>query len=110
MFNIFNLFSNASSVDDALLAALNAGALIVDVRTAAEFSMGSVPKAINIPLDKIGAKAQELISKNKPVIVFCRSGARSQQAAQILKNAGLEKVFNVGGLSDMKAILQSVKA
>lgn len=66
------------------------GALIVDVRTPAEFNGGHIKGSINIPLDHITAHAADLKRKNKPVITCCRSGNRSGMAKGILDAAGLE--------------------
>lgn len=73
----------------------NRGAVVIDVRTPGEFASGHSKGAKNIPLDKISAQVTAIKKMNKPVIVCCRSGARSGQAASILKNAGIE-VVNAG--------------
>jgi rhodanese-related sulfurtransferase len=71
------------------------GAVIIDVRTASEFSEGHVKGAKNIPLDRISSEVEKIRKMNKPVITCCRSGARSGQATGILKSAGIE-VYNGG--------------
>jgi phage shock protein E len=78
-----------------------AGARIVDVRTPAEFRDGSYPGAVNIPLALIPLKIQELEPRDKPIVLFCASGARSGQAARLLKQSGFTDVVNAGGLDDM---------
>lgn len=72
------------------------GALIVDVRTTAEFQSGHIKGSINIPVDQIKSKVEQLKAKNKPVITCCKSGARSGMAKSILKAQGIE-VYNGGG-------------
>lgn len=69
----------------------------VDVRTLAEFSEGHIPQAININvLDKsFSTMADSLLQKEKPVALYCRSGKRSQKAAQILSEKGY-KVVELG--------------
>jgi phage shock protein E len=79
---------------------LGAGAKIIDVRTPREFAAGSYPKAKNIPLDMLEARIGEL-PKDKPIVLFCASGARSAQAARLLKRAGFTDVASAGGLADM---------
>lgn len=74
------------------------GAQLVDVRTDAEWSSGHVPGATHIPVAEIGRRHTEL-DKTKPVIVYCRSGARSGRAASILQQAGFSEVFNLGPMS-----------
>ena len=71
-------------------ALLMQGAIIVDVRTDAEFKTGHINNAINIPLDQAKVKAEELLKKNKPVITCCRSGNRSAMAKNIFTAAGIE--------------------
>lgn len=71
------------------------GAVIIDVRTPGEFQGGHGKGAKNIPLDQIGKQVDKIKALKKPIIVCCRSGARSGQAAGILKNAGIE-VMNGG--------------
>lgn len=67
----------------------DAGALVLDVRTAAEFKSGHIKGAVNIPVDSIRSHVQELQQKDKPVITCCRSGARSSRAAAILQQSGM---------------------
>ncbi len=66
------------------------GALVVDVRTPAEYKLGHINGSVNIPLDTIKGKIGELKQKNKIIITCCRSGARSGMAKSILRNAGIE--------------------
>jgi glyoxylase-like metal-dependent hydrolase (beta-lactamase superfamily II)/rhodanese-related sulfurtransferase len=71
---------------------------IVDVREPDEFNgpLGHVPGAKLVPLGKLMERAGE-ISKGKPVVVVCRSGARSAQATVMLGKAGFDKVANLSG-------------
>lgn len=78
-----------------------AGARVVDVRTPAEFQDGSYPGAVNIPLGLLPLRLGELEPKDRPIILFCASGARSGQGARLLKQAGFAEVINAGGLDDM---------
>jgi rhodanese-related sulfurtransferase len=71
------------------------GAVIVDVRSAAEYRSGHIPGSINIPVDTIKTKVADLKKKNKPVITVCRSGARSSMAKGILESSGVQ-AFNGG--------------
>jgi phage shock protein E len=79
---------------------LESGAIIIDVRTPDEFRDGAYPKAKNIPLSELGRRMAE-IPKDKPVILYCASGARSSSAARAMKQAGYADVINAGGLADM---------
>ncbi len=80
---------------------IEAGARVVDVRTPAEFKDGTYPGAINIPVSLLPVRMNELEPKDKPIVLFCASGARSGQAARLLKQAGFTDVVNAGGLDNM---------
>lgn len=75
---------------------------LVDVRMPNEFAGGYIPGAVNISLQELGQKMNR-IPKEKPVILYCRSGNRSGQAAQALMQAGYEEVYNLGGIIDWAA-------
>jgi phage shock protein E len=79
---------------------IDAGATIIDVRTPEEFRDGAYPGAINIPVSSLGNRLAD-ISKEKPVVLYCASGARSASAARTMKQAGFTDVVNAGGLGDM---------
>ncbi len=71
------------------------GAVLVDVRTAAEFASGSAPGTINIPLQELGRRMAEL-PKSVPLVLCCASGTRSGMAKMMLKKNGHPRVYNVG--------------
>ena len=75
---------------------LRNGAVLIDVRTPAEFSSGNAEGSTNIPLDKISTKIEKIKQLKKPVVLCCRSGMRSGQATSILKGAGIKDVHNGG--------------
>ena len=77
---------------DALKAA---GALIVDVRTPAEYEQGHVPGSVNLPLDQFLARMTE-IDRNQPVLLCCASGGRSGMAKQALEREGYQQAHNAG--------------
>ncbi len=81
------------------------GVKVIDVRTPEEFNSGHVQGSINIPLDNIGDKLNQIKSFNSPIIAVCRSGARSSVATGILTGAGIE-AYNAGGWTDLNAHLQ----
>ncbi len=76
------------------------GAIIIDVRTRAEYSSGHIKGAMNIPLDQIEKSVKKIKSKKKMIITCCRSGRRSGMAADILKRNGVEAV-NGGGWNSL---------
>lgn len=73
------------------------GAIILDVRTKAEYAGGAIQKSINIPLDQLSSNLGKLKDKNTPIITCCASGMRSASAKQILKSNGFSNVHNGGG-------------
>ena len=78
--------------------------LIVDVRTREEFRGGAYPEALNIPLDELMNRQNELgDNKNREIIVYCASGGRSAYAQGMLSQLGFINVTNGGGLMQMMA-------
>jgi rhodanese-related sulfurtransferase len=84
-------------------ALVQKGAVLVDVRTPDEFAAGHIDGALNIPVDQVEARAGEL-PKDKDIVLYCRSGARSARAKGLLEGAGFTaaKVHNLGGMSNWK--------
>lgn len=72
-----------------------AGGVVLDVRTREEFASGHVEGALNIPVQELVARIDELGAPGRHVVVYCRSGGRSATAAQILRRAGYE-VTDIG--------------
>ena len=75
--------------------------LIVDVRTPAEFAGGAYPGAVNIQLDELPSRVNELGDKSRDITLYCASGARSAYAQRMLQQMGFTKVTNAGGLMQM---------
>ncbi|MDM1073991.1 rhodanese-like domain-containing protein [Empedobacter brevis] len=85
----------------------NANVTLVDVRELYELDVdGFVPNAINIPLGDVPTKVEEFKAMSRPIVVFCRSGNRSGQAAQYLQSQGVDEIFNGGGFQDVLDILE----
>ncbi len=78
--------------------------VLVDVRTPLEFQGGSVVGAINIPMNEVVARIDEL-KKMEPLVVFCRSGNRSEQVMHYLRNQGVSEVWNGGSWIELNAEL-----
>jgi len=80
----------------AMLPQLKArGAVLVDVRSEAEFAGANAPGSVNIPLNELGSRLQEIPSST-PVVLCCASGTRSGMARLVLKKNGYGQVFNIG--------------
>lgn len=82
--------------------------IIVDVRTSQEFRSGAVPNAVNIPLDELMQRYEELGNDaDRDITVYCASGARSAYAQRMLMQMGYTNVKNGGGLHSMMAQVRS---
>lgn len=80
----------------AMLPGLKAqGVTLVDVRTAAEFAQASAPETLNIPLNELSTRLDE-IPRSSAVVVGCASGTRSGMARRVLKKHGYTQVYNIG--------------
>ncbi len=78
------------------MARYSAGALVLDVRTQAEWNQGHIANSILIPLDDLSARLGE-VPRDRDIIVVCRSGARSTEGATILRQAGFTRVSCLTG-------------
>ena len=85
----------------SILEKIKAGAAVIDVRSPDEFADGHYEGARNIPVNILPKHLDSVGPKDKPVVVYCASGARSAMAAKMLKASGFADVTNAGGLEDM---------
>jgi rhodanese-related sulfurtransferase len=84
-----------------LLARLDkkdAGVVVLDVRTAAEFAAGHVPGARNVSHDELAGRLDELTAlRDKDVVLYCRSGRRTALAEDVLRKAGFTRLLHLDG-------------
>lgn len=101
MFGIGKLFGRSSHRIDSATAArlVKEGALLLDVRTSAEFTSGAPSGALNIPVQELGARMGEL-SRERKIVAYCRSGMRSATAVEQLVAAGFD-AHDAGGLGNV---------
>ncbi|WP_315056460.1 rhodanese-like domain-containing protein [Chryseobacterium indoltheticum] len=79
---------------------------LIDVREPMELEMdGNIEGAVNIPLGEVEDRKDEILSIEKPVVLFCRSGNRSGKALEYLNSQGLKDGYNGGGWADLQASL-----
>ena len=102
LFDFLGLGKRKAMIEEAI----KNGALIIDVRSAAEYQGGHVEGSKNIPLNTIPNRLQELKSKGKAIVFCCASGARSGMATGQAKSAGIE-AYNGGGWLSLNGLLQS---
>ena len=88
---LFNLFKR-KDMDQKIKEYLEKGAIVLDVRTKEEWDEGHTAGAEHIVLSIIPLEIEQIKSWNKPVIAVCRSGARSGQAEQFLKQNGVDAI------------------
>jgi phage shock protein E len=87
---------------------LNKGALVIDVRSEGEFQEQHLPRAINIPLGRLGDEiARRAPDKEQAILLHCLSGTRSGMAKARLKQMGYRNVFNLGSYGRAAGILGS---
>jgi rhodanese-related sulfurtransferase len=80
----------------------NTAHVLLDVRTPEEFNGGHIADSTNISVETLAERLSE-VPADQPIVVYCRSGNRSAQAADILKNAGYRQVYDLGGIIDWQA-------
>lgn len=80
---------------------VNDGAILIDVRSEEEYKLSHLDQAINIPVDVIEEEiVNYVVDKGTPVILYCRSGNRSSNAAQALLKLGYYKVYDLGAMDN----------
>ena len=73
------------------------GATLVDVRSADEYAQKHIDGAVNVPAAQIAS--HDFGGKDKPLVLYCNAGHRSQEAAQTLRASGYSKVYVLGAMS-----------
>jgi phage shock protein E len=95
-------------MDEIIKDLINDGAFLVDVRTLEEFAEGHAKNTVNIPLNDLLHNIE--LFENKPsVIVFCKSGGRSEMAKSLLEAKGIKNVINSGTWNYMDAVISSIE-
>lgn len=100
VWNIFFDPINKAAVDAMQSTVLinHNDAVVVDVRSIADFNKGHIVNAVNIPLNGLAKQLQQIEKhKDKPIILACRSGSRSGMACKTLMKAGFGEVHNLRG-------------
>ena len=97
------------SMDEAVtMMAEETGYIILDVRRPDEFAAGHIPGAINVANESIGTdEIPELPDKNQLIMVYCRSGRRSKEAAEKLVKLGYANIVEFGGILDWKGEIET---
>ena len=78
-------------------------ALIVDLRSSEAFNSGHITASINIPLNDVSRRSNEIISSTKSIVLVCETGSSSTNAGETLKKEGLKDIFILrGGINEWK--------
>ena len=94
-------YTQVSSADAAQMMDENEDEIVLDVRTPEEYAEAHIPQAINVPNEEIGEDAiAELQDKDQLILIYCRSGNRSKQAAEKLAAQGYTNIVEFGGIHD----------
>lgn len=78
----------------------NSEAIVLDVRTQEEFDQGHIPGAVCLPNEFITADMPFPFAKDTELLLYCRSGRRSAEAAEKLRDLGFSNVYDFGGIID----------
>jgi len=73
------------------------GGQLIDVRSPVEFSQGALEGAVNMPISSF-QHLKGSIDSSKPVVLYCRTGARSGMVKNYLEQLGFDQVHNIGGI------------
>ncbi|EZH82846.1 rhodanese-like domain-containing protein [Ectopseudomonas composti] len=104
------LTAQASEIDQAaaISALQQSDSLLIDVRSAEEFADGALPGAIRIGHEDIAAQIASVApDKDRPLVLYCRSGRRSALAQQSLEQMGYSRVINAGAYDDLRPLLEN---
>lgn len=93
---LFDFLGFGKKRKETIIDFKNRDAIVVDVRSKAEFNSGNVKGSICIPLEQFQGQIKSLEKKNKPVLLVCATGRRSGIANSMLQQKGIES-FNAGG-------------
>ena len=101
--NQTNTYRQISTDEAVTMMSKETGYIILDVLRPEEFAAGHIPNAINVANESIGtADIPELPDKNQLIMVYCRSGRRSKEAAEKLVKLGYTNIVEFGGILDWK--------
>ena len=112
IFLVANLFgfgragADADERQGAKMALKEGDALLIDVRTPREYAKNGLDSARNIPLQELEKRLEEIGNTEDPVVLYCQSGNRSAQAADILRRNGFGEVYDLGARRAAKTVVE----
>lgn len=101
---------DADEIEEAKALLADKEAVLVDVRTPREFADNGFDGAANIPLQQLPQRSDELGAKDEPVVLYCRSGNRSNQARRILEGEGFETIYDLGAYRTARQVVEAIES
>lgn len=99
---LFDLFQGAVDLEEGLKKMKETkGAVLLDVRSEQEYNEGHLEGSVNLPINKLPTIS---IDKNRPIFIYCLSGARARRAEAFLRKSGYD-ALNIGGINGYKGKL-----
>lgn len=95
----FDLFRGMDVNEGVKTCRETEGAVLLDVRSDAEYRNGHIPGSINVPAELIDSVRKKIPDLDTPVFAYCLSGARSSKAVSAMKHMGYTNVRNIGGIN-----------
>jgi len=88
--------------------ALLRDAVIIDIRTAAEFDRGKVRDSINIPIDRININLKRIVQMKRPIIICSNSDSENDRVIDVLKANGVKEIYNGGDWTKLWRLVRSL--
>ena len=103
-----NLRSILGLGNGKLKEALRRGAIVIDIRTAAEFDRGKVRDSINIPVDRININLKRIVQMKRPIIICSNSDSENERVIDVLKANGVTEIYNGGSWTKIWRMTKSL--
>jgi len=103
-----SLFSILGLGNAKLKEALRRGAIVIDIRTAAEFDREKVSDSINIPIDRININLKRIVQMKAPIIVCSNSDSENDRVIDVLKANGVKEIYNGGSWTKLSRMMRSL--
>lgn len=94
--------------NEKIKEALRRGAVIIDIRTAAEFDRGKVRDSVNIPIDRININLKRIVQMNKPIVICSNSDSENDRVIDVLKANGVKEIHNGGNWTRIWRMMRSL--
>jgi phage shock protein E len=103
-----SLLSTLGFGNGKIKEALRRGAVIIDIRAAAEFDRGKVRDSINIPIDRININLKRIVQMNRPIIICSNSDSENDRVIDVLKANGVKEIYNGSSWTKLWRMMRSL--